>query len=76
MTEQEPAPKIVELTTCYRLGAIPYVPHFSAYGVYVAPGYHCTRLANLKQAGATAYKEYLWPRPGEFSAPWKERHEA
>ena len=58
----------VELVTCYRLGAMPYVPHFSSYGVYVAPGGRQATKALLEAMGATPYKAYLWARPDEFSS--------
>ena len=65
----------VELGTCYRLGALPYVPHYSAYGVYVAPGGRLATKALLEAMGAKAYREHLWKRPDEFSTPpgdgWK-----
>lgn len=70
MTEHEPSHQLVELATCYRLGQMPYIPHYRAFGVYCAPGGRWATLANLKEAGATPYKEYLWPRPDEFSTPW------
>ena len=58
----------VERTICYGVGAMSYVPHFSAYGVYVAPGYRVTTKEFLEATGATTYKEFLWKRPDEFSS--------
>ena len=56
------------LTGCYRLGGMPYVPHFSALGVYVAPGGKVASRAILERAGAVAYTEYLWRRPEDLAA--------
>lgn len=58
----------VELAICYRLGALPYLPHYTAFGVYVAPGYRLATKEVLEAAGAKPYKEHLWRRPDEFSS--------
>lgn len=68
MNEHEPSRAVVELTTCYRLGQNPYVPHHTAFGVYVAPGGRTALREVLEAMGAVRYQAYLWPRPDEFSA--------
>ena len=52
----------MELMTCYWLGAMPYVPHYRAPGVYVAPGGRERTGDLLKAMGATPEKRYLWVR--------------
>ena len=67
MTDPIHPPQTVERTTCYLLGRLPYVPHYSRFGIYVAPGGGQMTSAELLEAGAVPYKEFLWPRPDEFS---------
>lgn len=48
---------------CYRYEGIPFVPHYTEPGFFVAPGNIIVNEAWLRQQGATPISMNLWSRP-------------
>lgn len=62
-----------QLTAAFRLGGIVYVPHYLDATLFVGPGYgkqnrKLYSAGELRDMGAVAVSEFLWPRP-KYSMP-------
>ena len=49
-------------TAMYYYNGLPWVPHYSSGGVYVAPGNRYMTQVQLIARGAQSETVYLWPR--------------